>query len=500
MSAPHRVRAALRTETRIHARRGTAAAALALGAVWAALVLALPAEPGRTVAGLLLFLDTAGFGVLFAAVLMLGERTSGAWAALAASPLGAGEYLAARLCAFTVLGAAAAVPITAAARPVGGLGGALTAVAATALLAALLCAVSVAACASARDTADLVAVVPLCLAPLLAPPLLVAVGAAGHPALYAVPTTAAHTAVRWGLDPASVPLTGTAVALLAGWAAAATLGACLLARWALARARTVEGERPPWVTACRRARRPLPAHGSRHPVRVLARTDLRGAATDGMVWALLAGPVLVALALRAGLPLAADLPLLAGADPARWRPMLLAALVLLHVPVMAGSLVALRAVEDRERGALDVWAASPLGTGTYLACRAVAAAVLSAVQLAVCLPLSALADGSAAYAVPSAALLAAAFALAVTAAAPDRVRALVVLKGAGVLFALVPVLVWVLPGPWPRLLLALPPAWPLAALPGYGLAPAPAAGLCAAAAAALLAAAAWRWARAALAR
>ncbi|WP_040688528.1 hypothetical protein, partial [Nocardiopsis lucentensis] len=446
---PSSVLTALDLERRIHTRRGTALTALALALVWALVVLALPEGPARPVAGLLLFLDTAGFGVLFVAVLMLGERTSGAWAALAASPLGAGEYLAARLVVFTVLGSVAATPIAVAARPVDGVTGVAVAVVGTALLATLLCAVSVAACASARGLSDLMVSVPLCLGPLLAPPLLVASGIAGHPAWYAVPTTAAHTVVRWGLDPSAVPLPGTAVAVLAAVAVVATAGACVWARRALVRARTAEGGRPPWtrVRGPRRTRVPR-AEGA--PVWILARVDLRDAATDGMVWALVAGPVVVALGLRAGLPLVADTPVLAGVDVASWRPVLLAALVLLHVPMMAGSVVALRAAEDRERGTLALWAASPLGAGAYLTCRAVAAAGLTAVQLALTLPLSGLADGdtwSMVAAVPVAGLLAAALALAVTAVARDRMRALVVLKGVGVLFVLVPVAAWVLPPP-----------------------------------------------------
>ncbi|WP_157982465.1 hypothetical protein [Nocardiopsis sp. FIRDI 009] len=459
MSVPSsRVLVALGLEARTHARRGTAVTALALALVWTLVVLALPPKPARTVAGLLLFLDTAGFGVLFVAVLMLGERN--------------------------------------------GVAGAAVAVGGTALLATLLCAVSVAACASARDLADLTVAVPLCLGPLLAPPLLVAAGAAGHPALYAVPTTAAHTVVRWGLDPSAVPLPGTAVVASAAVAVVATAGACAWARWSVARARTAEGSRPPWARA-RGARRSRGPGTGGPPVWILTRVDLRGAATDGMVWALVAGPVVVALGLRAGLPLASDVPLLAGAEVAEWRPVLLAALVLLHVPTMAGSVVALWAAQDRERGTLALWAASPLGTGAYLAWRAVAAAGLAAVQLAVALPLSGLVDDgvwSVAGAVPVAGLLAAALALAVTAVAPDRVRALVVLKGVGALFVLVPVAVWVLPQPWSWFLFPLPVVWPLAALPAYGLAPAPLAAPCGAGAGALLVAAAWRWARAAVSR
>ncbi|OLT30637.1 hypothetical protein BJF83_08015 [Nocardiopsis sp. CNR-923] len=496
-----RPRAALVWEARTHARHGTAVAAAGLALVWAAVVHVLPEAPGRTVAGLLLYLDTAGFGVLFVAVLMLGERTSGAWAALAVSPLGAGEYLTARLVAFTVIAAVAAVPITAAARPVGGLAGAVVAVAGTALLAVSLCAVSVAACAFARDVATLMAVVPLCLGPLLVPPLLVAAGVADHPLLYAVPSTAAHTLVRWGLDPGSVPVPGTAVPVLAAVAVLAAAGACLWARWALVRARAVEGSRPRWSRVRWGGR---PSRGPRvagRPVRVLTWVDLRRAGTDGMVWALLAGPVVVALGLRAGLAFVSDLPVAAGVDVAGWRPVLLSALVLLHVPMMAGSAVALRAVEDRERGALALWGASPLGTGAYLASRAAVAAGVAVAQLAVVLPLSGLVDGGArsvAGAIPAAGLLAAALALAVVATARDRVRALVVLKGVGVLFVLAPVAVWALPPPWPWFLLPLPVTWPLAALPAYGLAPVVPAVLSATAAGVLLVVGAWRWACAAV--
>ncbi|WP_406271510.1 hypothetical protein OH799_30865 [Nocardia sp. NBC_00881] len=471
----HRPRAALALEWRIQLRLRVPLLAAGLAALWAGATALLPTDLARPFASLILFLDTAGFGVLFAVFLLLGERTSGAWAALRVSPLGAGEYVAARLTVLTLFSTASTVPIALAARPAMPVTAVAAAAAGTALLTILLCALSLAACAHAHSLSDVIAAVPLILGPLLVPALVVATGLAQHPLLYAAPTSAAHALVLWGLDPAAVPPSGATVAALAGYAAVSATGACALARWALARADTLA---PPDRRPRRRPRSTrTQLWPSAAPLRTLARIDLIGAARDPMTWALLAGPALTALGLRYSLPLLDDAPVVirTGLDLDRLHPVLLAALVLLHVPLMVGGMVALRTAEDREQGAVTLLGASPLGIGRYLAYRATTAAALTAIGLAAALPLSGLAGGPA-WRLTGAALLATtlapAFVLIVAGAAANRVRALALAKVAGALFTLVPVAAWTLGPTWAWALAPLPPLWPVAALPGYAMAPA----------------------------
>ncbi|WP_330230333.1 hypothetical protein OHA40_30870 [Nocardia sp. NBC_00508] len=491
----HRLRAALALEWRVQLRLRLPLLAAGLAAVWAGAAVLLPSDLARPFTSLILFLDTAGFGVLFAVFLLLGERTSGAWAALWVSPLGAGEYVAARLTVLTLLATASTVPIALAARPAALVGGVAAAAAGTALLTVLLCGLSLAACARARHLSDVVAAVPLMLGPLLVPALMLATGLVEHPLLYAAPTSAAHSLVLWGLDPAAVPLSGARIAALAGYAAVSAAGACALARWALARTGTLETpDHRPRSRPRSMGTRPWPS-GS--PLRTLAHIDLIGAARDPVTWALLAGPALTALGLRFGLPLLDETPVVirTGLDLNRLHPVLLAALVLLHVPLMVGGMVALRTAEDREQGAVTLLGASPLGIGHYLAYRAVTAAVLTAAGLAAALPLSGLADG-ATWPLTGAALLATAlapaFMLIVTAAAANRVRALAMAKAAGALFTLLPVAAWALGPTWAWVLAPLPPLWPVAALPGYAMAPTGITVPAGATAALVLTAALWR--------
>ncbi|MFD0773325.1 hypothetical protein ACFQZ2_05225, partial [Streptomonospora algeriensis] len=102
-------------EWRVELRHRVPAAAAVLAVLWTAVLLAVPAEWAPTVAAYLLIVDTAGFGVLFAVVLVLFEQTEGGRAILAVAPLRPVEYVGAKSGVLTCLAAAIAVPMTLAA-------------------------------------------------------------------------------------------------------------------------------------------------------------------------------------------------------------------------------------------------------------------------------------------------------------------------------------------------------------------------------------------------
>ncbi|WP_449289316.1 fluoroquinolone export ABC transporter permease subunit [Nocardiopsis halotolerans] len=454
-------------------------AAVALCAVWTLVLLAVPAGAAGTVAAHLLFLDTAGFGALFAVALLFFERTEGTRQALTVTPLRVGEGVAARLLVLTALALFIAVPMTAVSvrdrfadlpqvlPPT--LGG-------VALTSALLLTSCLAAGARTRDLSGFLLTVPFVVAPLILVPLVHVTGILEHPLMYAVPTTVGADLIRMGTAPESLdadPVTlsaGTAYA--SAWVAVGTVAALravgngsLPAR---VRPETAKGALAPAVRVTGRGRLPAIAR--------FARTDLLGAGRDPLLLLLLCAPVPLALLIRLALPGASDFLLTAhGFDLAPHTPALLATLVLLHVPMMFGVVGGLRAVEDADENVLLVLRASPVSVPAYLGYRMVLVAVLSLTGLAAALPLSGLTDGGPSAGVVVALVLAALQAplllAGMTAFASNKVEALVAVKGVGALMALTPVAAWLLPGSWKFLLLPLPPSWPVLALPGYDAGP-----------------------------
>lgn len=504
-------------EWRVELRHGVPAAAAVLAVLWTAVLLAVPAAWAPTVAAHLLIVDTAGFGVLFAVVLVLFERAEGGRAILAAAPLRPVEYVGAKLGVLTCLAAAIAVPMTlAAARGHPGAGSALPPVLlGVVLLSLLLVGVVLAACGGSAGLGVLFTRLPL-VAPLVAVPVAHVSGALDHPLLYLVPTTGGADLIRAGLLPETAPGAGSlavAVLYLLVWIAGAAVVACRAAGPETAAAVPPPGDRlslRPEIgegrtagTARARAEasaagraRPRPAAAGRAPggtgasavprlggaVGGLARVDLRGLLRDPMLVALLLGPVLLALALRWGYPPASGfLSDRYGLDTAPFAPVLLAALVVLHVPMMIGAIAALRTVEDADDGTQLLYRVSPLGLPRYLAYRLAAASIAAAGGLAAAVPLSGLAADVPAERAPAlvaavalAALQAPLFVVAATAFAPSKIETLVLVKLAGAVFTLTPIAVWWLPGRAVWALAPLPLFWPTAVLPGFGTVPWPA--------------------------
>ncbi|MBB4930750.1 fluoroquinolone transport system permease protein [Lipingzhangella halophila] len=485
-----RLAAAIALELRVQLRYGVIAVAAGLTAAWTAVLAVLPERVAATAAPFLLLVDTATFGALLVAGLLMFERAEGARATLAMTPLRTTEYLAARLVTLTGISVLSAAPIAlVAARDRIG-----TAAEAVAALFPVLCGVGLATvlllslagtmAGRAPELTRFLVVAPLPLAPLIAVPLGYLAGVLEHPAAFAVPTTAAAELVRLGVTPDAARLSGTGLAWAVGYLVLWCAGLVVVA----VRHLRAELTHPTRAAHPTRVAAPVPdasptagaAHGAppapRHrrlPGGVLVALfliDLRGVGRELVLVVIVAAPLLLALALRFGYP-----PVTGyvwrehGLDLGPYLPLALAVFVLLHVPMMAGSAGALRLVEDADDRTLAVLRVSPASLGWYLTYRVLLTGVAAVAGLAVAVPLSGLAPQGwgpgLAVAVLLAGLQAPLLMLAVTAVAGNKVGALAAVKGLGPVM-LVPVAMWFLPDPAGWTLAWLPPFWPVQALWG----------------------------------
>jgi len=476
----NRLLAASALEARVGLRYGIVSVAVALGAVWTLVLLLVPVAAAGAVAPYLLFVDTAAFGALFAAALTLFERTEGTRQALAVSPLRGAEAIAARLVVLTGLSLLMAVPLVMVSvrdrfgDVLWALLPALAGVVVTSLLLLTLC-LAVGACT--RDLSGFLMAASLAVAPLVIVPLVHMSGVFEHPLTYLVPTTVGADLIRLGTDPSSVASGPWALGLGSAYALLCAAAGVVVAH------RTVERGPKPARPARRgvsdrvvSARRPAGGRGVLAIVAGFARVDLLGTGRDRLLLLMLCAPALLALVIRFVFLLAADfLRESHGFDLDPHSPVVLAALVLLHVPMMFGVVGGLRAVEDADENILLVLRVSPLSLPAYLAYRAGLVTALSLAGLGAALPLSGLMAGGwsagTVAALALASLQAPLLLTVMTAVAANKVEALVVVKGIGAVLVLVPVAAWILPGPWNLLLLALPPSWPVLAVPGYASGP-----------------------------
>ncbi|GHD31603.1 fluoroquinolone export ABC transporter permease subunit [Nocardiopsis kunsanensis] len=471
-----RLLAATVLEARVELRYGIVPAAAALGVVWTLLLFAVPVGTAGIVAPYLLFLDTAAFGALFAAALLLFERTEGARDALNVTPLRYTEAISAKLTMLTALSLLIALPMTvvAARDRIGDLLQVLVPVmAGVALTSLLLLALCLITGARTRDLSGFLLVAPLGVGPLIIMPLVHISGLFEHPLLYLVPSTVGADLIRLGTAPASVEADPLVLGLGTIYALVWVVASVFVARRAfengpvpVAPPRADSGSREASAVG------PVTGRGNLPAVVRFARIDLFGAGRDPLLLLMLCAPVLLALVIRFFFPVATDfLRSSYGFDLEPHSPVILAALVLLHVPMMFGVVGGLRAVEDMDESVLLVLRVTPLSLPVYLAYRMAVIGVLTLLGLAIALPLSGLLVGGwsagMAVAVLLAALQAPILLTGMTALASNKVEAMVVVKGIGALLVLSPVAAWLLPAPWNLLLLPLPPTWPVLALPGY---------------------------------
>ena len=440
-----RLPALLTTEWRVGWRYRIPPLVLGLALPWSAMALVLPAA-----APYLLFVETATLGTWLVGALTVADRTSGVTAALTVTPVRPAERVTARIAPLAALTVLAGIPVMIAARGHQHVAvlAVMAALAALALTAVLLLGIGLGVAAHRRDIVGYLTALPWPLVPLLAVPLAVATGLLTGPGWYAVPTTGGLELLRAGFAGHS---RYPAWALLAYLAAAAVLAAGYathaLAGPDPARTRRSGGSARASVDAVG-ATRWLP----------LLRADLRNVARDSILVPIALSPLLLGLALRFGYsPLSAWLLSAHLVDLTPYRPVLALLAVVLHIPVIAGMTGALLVLDDRDSGALDVIRVSPLGLRRYLAYRLGLVTVFSTVGLAVAAPLSGVVPASAWAAVLLAVPIGPLYAVAVLAAAANRIEGVGAAKALGVP-AYAPLAGWWLTGPV---------GWLFAPLPGY---------------------------------
>jgi len=426
--------AALALEWTVEWRYRIPAVALVVTVVWTVVLLAMPASVARVAGPMVLVIDTATFGAFFIAALVLFERGEGALAALTVSPLRFAEYLGTKITVLTGLSVLSAAPIALAAGV-----HLVTALLGVALLSVLFLALDFALVLRQRTLTGFLTVAPLTLVPLIAVPL-AHLTVADHPLLYLVPTTAAADLIRSGTASA----TGVGYLLLA--IAAAT--------WLARRRFTHE---PPSRPARQRHHHTRPRLRGWLPalVDIDRRTTLRSA----LLTIVLTGPILLAVALRLGFPpLAGYLHTRFGVDLQPYQPVLLASLVVLHVPLITGMVGALLILDDIDDRTVLILRVSPVTVTRYLAYRATAVAATAMLLLTVTVPVSGLAPHLELPALVLAAAQAPLITLATIAVAHNKVEGLAWLKILGLLpTGIAPAMWW------------LPDAahWPLRLLPHY---------------------------------
>ncbi len=430
----NRLRAAVALEWTVEWRYRIPAVALVVTVVWTVVLLALPASVAPRAGAVVLTIDTATFGSFFIAALVLFERDEGALAALTVSPVRFGEYLGAKVVGLTGLSVVSAVPIALAAGV-----DIAAALAGVVLLAVLFLTISFALVVRQPSLTAFLTVAPLPLAPLIAAPLAHLTGLVDHPLLFVVPTTAAADVIQGGVAPVGL-----------GCLLLAVVAAILFARGRFTR-------EP--VGAVRRARSHRTRRRPRGWLAALAGIDRRTSVRSALLVVVLAGPVLLAVVLRLGYPpLAGYLRERFGVDLTLYQPVLVASLLVLHVPLITGMVGALLVLDDVDDRTLLVVRVSPVGVLRYLVYRTVAVAVAALLLLVVAVPVSGLASGLPLPALVLAAAQAPLITLTTAAVARNKVEGLAWLKILGLLPTGIAPAMWWLPDA---------AQWPLRVVPHY---------------------------------
>lgn len=474
----HRLSAALWAETRIAWRYGIVALAGVVTLLWSLTLAVLPPAGAQQLLPLLLFVDTAGFGALIAVALMLFERLERVDAARGVTPLRPWETVTARVTVLTALAVAMALPMTVAAgTPLdpGAVMAVCGGVAMTSILLVGTC-MALGGGAAGLSTAFLRLLPGIVL--LIVVPVLHLSGAVREPMLFLAPSTAGAELIALGTAGQGpthplhlwAPAWGVlGAAGVCAWAARTTRASVRVPRRRSARGPetgTGPGKAPIAPVAAGRSR-------PRSQLVSFVRWDLLTGRRDPLLLVALFAPALLALLLRGAYPTVSTFVRTTyGFDLASVMPLVFSALVLLHVPTIVGSVLALRFMEDVDDRALLMLRVSPLSLRGHLAYRSGLAGLVSLFGLAVAAPLSGLSPTLSAglvVAIVLASTTASLFVLVVASVASNKVEALVVIKALGALSVLVPVVAWTVPASVAWLILVAPPAWALLTLPESAL-------------------------------
>jgi hypothetical protein len=445
-----------RTEARVQGRERVWLSSGAVSLAMAAVLVVVDRGASRAVVPYALLFEVATVGAVFAASLTLLDRTVGVFAALSTTPRGVRAYVPARVGILTALSLTLATVVGAAGAH--GWFAVTPVLVAVGLTALLLDALSVAIAARASSLFGFLSVAPLLLVPLLAVPLAWAVFALDAPLLRLVPTVGAWELLQAGYTPIPTGRLLADAAYLTLWAA----GAFVLAARRIASIDKASQPPAPTMALQRRTRPPR-----RAPRRLVpASIDATNAFRNPLALALAASPLVLAAAVRLGLPpFAAWLSRTHGVDLNGLEPLIFSGLILLHVPYIFGIVATLLLLDDLDEGGLRALSVSPLGVRGYLRYRTASTALAALLAVIAATVIAGPPDGIGWPRLGLAWLLAAACAplvpLTTATLANNRVQGFGILKVLGIAYYL-PLIGWTLYG-WATLLVgALPTYWPAA--------------------------------------
>jgi hypothetical protein len=446
-----RVRGLLRTELRLLVRMWVLGSAAVVTVLWSAAIQLVPAEARSVLVPLILLMDLAALGFYFIPSLMVLERAEGISSAMRVTPAGAGERLAVRAGALTAASLVAAAVLLLASGH-GPMPTVLLGVASTSVTFALLAVVM----AGPFDTLTAYMVrVPLVAVPLLLPALLAQLGI-------------------WDGWPLQLsPATGQ-MELMSGtfsWPLLAWQLAWIIGLWLLARRAVVAPLRPTRIGSARRsAARSRTGRGfsTWQAIRSFARTDRATLLRDPLVLMIVGG--VPALALGARLLATVGTGWISdrfGVDIGPHLPVVWALTLVLHTPLMFGSLVGLLFLEDRDARLLPVIATTRASTATLVAYRLGALVLATAVMLPIGFAIAGVTHPAGGIGLAATVLAAAALApvpaLAMAALSPNRAAGMALMKVIGLPFYL-PLAAWFIGLPWVVAFGVLPSTWSLWAL------------------------------------
>jgi fluoroquinolone transport system permease protein len=278
------------------------------------------------------------------------------------------------------------------------------------------------------------------------------------PLLRLVPTVGAWELLQAGYTPIPTGRLLADAAYLTLWAA----GAFVLAARRIASIDKASQPPAPTVALQRRTRPPR-----RAPRRLVpASIDATNAFRYPLALALAASPLVLAAAVRLGLPpFAAWLSRTHGVDLTGLEPLIFSGLILLHVPYIFGIVATLLLLDDLDEGGLRALSVSPLGVRGYLRYRTASTALAALLAVIAATVLAGPPDGIGWPRLGLAWLLAATCAplvpLTTATMANNRVQGFGILKVLGIAYYL-PLIGWTLYGWATLLVVAFPTYWPAA--------------------------------------
>jgi fluoroquinolone transport system permease protein len=362
--AAPRLRGLMITELRLLARMWVLASAAVVTVLWGVAIQFVPDAARAIVLPLILLMDLAALGFFFIPSLVVLERAEGIWAAMRVTPARAGERLAIRVGALTAasLGAAAILGLAAGQDelPVVLLG-----VASTSVTFALCAYIMV----GPFDTLTGYMVrVPVVAVPLLLPALIDHLGVWDGWPLHLTPVTGQMEL-----------MSGHASWVLVGWQAA-----WIAALWAIALGAVTVPLRTRAAVGRRTARPAGPRAGpfsTWGAIRSFARADRATLLRDPLVVMIAIGVPAVAVVARLISTVGVEwIRNRFGIDITPYLPVVWAMLLVVHTPLLFGSLVGLLLLEDRDAGLLPVLATTRASTSTLLVYRLGALVLATAVM------------------------------------------------------------------------------------------------------------------------